>query len=86
MRQDEAAWGLLCDSEYCVLIRCRCRGYWERLTRWTLAVNSVANASFHIHMISVHSASAQATHMKVKIEPSFTKCARATLACPKTPQ
>ena len=44
----------------------------------------VANANFRICKISVYLADARATRLKINIEPFFTRCVRATLACPKT--
>jgi len=57
----------------------------SRLTGWTFAFYLVANANFRVRMISVYLANTQATQIKIKIEPSFTQCIRATLAWPKTP-
>jgi len=41
--------------------------------------------NFRVCMISVYLANAQATRIKVNIEPSLTQRVRATLACPKMP-
>jgi len=40
---------------------------------------------FRFCMISAYLTNAHAIQIKIKIEPSFTQCVRATLACPKTP-
>jgi len=63
----------------------RCHSCSDRLTRWTFVAYLIASARFHVLMISAYLANAQATRIKIKMEPSFTQCVRPMLACPKTP-
>jgi len=44
----------------------------------------VVNANLRVRMIPVYLDNPRATRIKIKIEPSFIQCSRATLACPKT--
>jgi len=63
----------------------RCHNFSDRLTRWTFAFYVVANANFRVRMISAYLAYTRTTRINIKIEPSFTQCVRAMLACTKTP-